>query len=164
VLHHPSIVMLDEPTSGVDPHARRMFWDLIYSLSRNSGVTVLVSTHYMDEAAHCDRLGLMHQGRLIAEGAPSDLKARSERRSGILLAIEAADTQKAYRALVRERPQAVLYGDRIHVRSTDPEADAIALAELFEREGTGRVRIAPATLSMDEAFIDLIQAAETAHA
>jgi ABC-2 type transport system ATP-binding protein len=164
VLHHPSIVMLDEPTSGVDPRARRVFWDLIYSLSRDSGVTVLVSTHYMDEAAHCDRLGLMHQGRLIAEGAPNDLKARSERRSGSLLAIEAADTQKAYHALVGERPQAVLYGDRIHVRSFDPVADTIALAALFEREGTGRVRIAPAPLPMDEAFIDLIQAAETAHA
>ena len=127
-------------------------------------MTVLVSTHYMDEAAHCDRLGLMHQGRLIAEGAPQDLKDRSERRSGSLLAIEAADAEKAYHVLRRERPQAVLYGDRIHLRSLDPEADVMVLAALLDREGAGRVRIAPAPLSMDEAFIDLIQAAEAAHA
>jgi len=164
VLHRPSIVFLDEPTSGVDPHARRVFWDLIYSLSRDSGVTVLVSTHHMDEAAHCDRLGLMHQGRLIAEGAPTDLKDRSERSAGSLLAIEAADIEKAYHVLRRERPQAVQYGDRIHVRSLDPDADAMALAALFEREATGRVRIALVPLSMDEAFIDLIQASEAAHA
>ncbi len=82
VLHRPSIVFLDEPTSGVDPQARRVFWDLIYSLSREGGVTVLVSTHYMDEAAHCDRLGLMDEGRLIAVGSPSALKTEAEARSG----------------------------------------------------------------------------------
>ena len=82
ILHHPPIVFLDEPTSGVDPLARRVFWDLIYSLSREAGVTVVVSTHYMDEAAHCDRLGLMDAGRLIAIGSPATLKAPFERASG----------------------------------------------------------------------------------
>jgi len=82
ILHHPPIVFLDEPTSGVDPLARRVFWDLIYSLSREAGVTVVVSTHYMDEAAHCDRLGLMDAGRLIAIGSPASLKAPFERAAG----------------------------------------------------------------------------------
>jgi ABC-type multidrug transport system ATPase subunit len=79
VLHRPPIVFLDEPTSGVDPQARRVFWDLIYSLSRESGVTVVVSTHYMDEAAHCDRLGLMNAGRLVAIGSPASLRSRCDR-------------------------------------------------------------------------------------
>jgi ABC-2 type transport system ATP-binding protein len=79
VLHRPPIVFLDEPTSGVDPQARRVFWDLIYSLSRESGVTVVVSTHYMDEAAHCDRLGLMNAGRLVAIGSPASLRNRCQR-------------------------------------------------------------------------------------
>ena len=99
VLHNPPIVFLDEPTSGVDPQARRVFWDLIYSLSRDAGVTVLVSTHYMDEAAHCDRLGLMDQGRLVAVGSPAELKQRSEHRSGRLLAIEADESGAAYRVV-----------------------------------------------------------------
>lgn len=83
VLHQPKVVFLDEPTAGVDPQARRLFWDLIYSLSRDGGVTVLVSTHYMDEAAHCDRLALMHQGRLVADGAPAKLQQRAGVRRSI---------------------------------------------------------------------------------
>ena len=82
ILHRPPIVFLDEPTSGVDPQARRVFWDLIYALSRESGVTVVVSTHYMDEAAHCDRLGLMDAGRLVAIGSPASLRSRCERDDG----------------------------------------------------------------------------------
>jgi drug efflux transport system ATP-binding protein len=164
VLHSPPIVFLDEPTSGVDPQARRVFWELIYSLSREAGVTVVVSTHYMDEAAHCDRLGLMDQGRLVAVGSPAELKQRSERRSGSLLAIDADDIRQAHRILLRERPGAVLYGRHIHVRSLDADADHVALTSLLEREGVGHVRVAPAPLSMDDTFIDFIRAAEEAHA
>jgi ABC-2 type transport system ATP-binding protein len=75
VLHQPRILFLDEPTSGVDPIARRAFWDLIYELSR-AGTTVLVSTHYMEEAEYCNRLILMNRGRMIAEGSPGELRAR----------------------------------------------------------------------------------------
>jgi ABC-2 type transport system ATP-binding protein len=164
VLHRPPVVLLDEPTSGVDPQARRVFWDLIYSLSREAGVTVLVSTHYMDEAAHCDRLGLMHQGRLIAEGSPAELKARSQRRSGSMLAITAADIRRAYQALRIERPDALLVGEQIRVRSHDPDRDCNVLAALIERSVAGRVRVEPAPLSMDEAFIDFIESAEHANA
>jgi ABC-2 type transport system ATP-binding protein len=164
VLHRPAIVFLDEPTSGVDPHARRVFWDLIYSLSREAGVTVLVSTHYMDEAAHCDRLGLMDAGRLVAVGSPAALKQTSEQRSGRLLAVEADDLRRAHRAILRDRRSAVLYGNCLHVRSLEPEADAVALTALLEREGLGRVRIDAIPLSMDETFIDFIENAETAHA
>jgi ABC-2 type transport system ATP-binding protein len=73
ILHEPPILFLDEPTSGVDPIARRDFWDLIYGLSA-SGHTILVSTHYMDEAEYCHRIALMYRGRVIAMGAPHELK------------------------------------------------------------------------------------------
>mgnify|MGYP005848668965 CR=1 FL=1 len=73
ILHQPPILFLDEPTSGVDPIARRGFWDLIYELAA-AGQTVFVTTHYMQEAEYCHRLALMHQGRFIALGAPEDLK------------------------------------------------------------------------------------------
>ncbi|MGQ0813886.1 MAG: ABC transporter ATP-binding protein [Gemmatimonadota bacterium] len=74
VLHRPRVLFLDEPTSGVDPIARRAFWDLIYELSR-AGTTVVVSTHYMEEAEYCGRLLLMNRGRVIAEGTPAQLRA-----------------------------------------------------------------------------------------
>ncbi len=73
ILHEPPIVFLDEPTSGVDPISRRQFWDLIYDLS-GKGVTVFVTTHYMDEAEYCNRLGLIYRGELIALGTPHELK------------------------------------------------------------------------------------------
>jgi len=73
ILHEPPIIFLDEPTSGVDPISRRQFWDLIYELS-GRGVTVFITTHYMDEAEYCDRLGLIYRGELIAIGTPETLK------------------------------------------------------------------------------------------
>ncbi len=73
ILHEPPILFLDEPTSGVDPIARRMFWDLIYRLSEQ-GRTVFVTTHYMDEAEFCHRLALMYRGKVIALGSPAELK------------------------------------------------------------------------------------------
>ena len=75
VLHEPPVLFLDEPTSGVDPISRRAFWDLIYDMS-SRGVTVFVTTHYMEEAEYCDRLGLVYAGRLIALGTPSELKGK----------------------------------------------------------------------------------------
>lgn len=74
ILHRPSLLLLDEATSGVDPVSRRKFWDLIYGLS-DACTTVLVTTHYMDEAAHCDRLAMMNGGRLVAVGTPQELRA-----------------------------------------------------------------------------------------
>jgi len=73
ILHKPLMLFLDEPTGGVDPNSRRIFWDLIYRLS-SMGVTIFVTTHYMDEAEHCDRLGFILEGRIIAIGSPSELK------------------------------------------------------------------------------------------
>jgi ABC-2 type transport system ATP-binding protein len=74
LLHQPKLLFLDEPTGGVDPRGRRMFWDLIYELAAARGLTVLVTTHYMDEAEQCDRLAFILYGRIIAEGQPGELK------------------------------------------------------------------------------------------
>jgi len=73
VIHHPKIVFLDEPTGGVDPITRRQFWDLIYDAA-NSGVTVFVTTHYMDEAEYCNRISMMVDGKIASMGSTSELK------------------------------------------------------------------------------------------
>jgi ABC-2 type transport system ATP-binding protein len=74
-MHEPQVLFLDEPTSGVDPVTRREFWNHIHGLA-NKGVTIIVTTHFMDEAEYCDRIGLVYRGRLIALGRPDDLKQR----------------------------------------------------------------------------------------
>jgi ABC-2 type transport system ATP-binding protein len=80
VLHDPKVVFLDEPTGGVDPITRRQFWELIYATAA-AGTTVFVTTHYMDEAEYCDRVSIMVDGRIVALGTPSELKAQYEARS-----------------------------------------------------------------------------------
>lgn len=87
ILHQPPILFLDEPTGGVDPKSRRMFWDIIYDMAA-AGTTVMVTTHFMDEAEHCDEIGFIYQGSLIASGSPQQLKANIQE---ILVEIEAAD-------------------------------------------------------------------------
>jgi ABC-2 type transport system ATP-binding protein len=89
ILHEPPVLFLDEPTSGTDPISRRSFWDLVYSLS-GAGTTVFLTTHHMDEAEHCDRLGLVYRGELVAIGSPGELKAGipGERAEGIAPTLE----------------------------------------------------------------------------
>lgn len=164
VLHSPAVLFLDEPTSGVDPQARRVFWDLIYSMARESGITILVSTHYMDEANHCDRLGLMDQGRLIAADSPSALKAQSEQRSGRLLAVFGQPARIAFDAIKSSFAGAMLYGDAIHLRSLDPDMDRQRVLAVLNRAGIHEPRTEIIPLSMDETFIDFIQTTEAAHA
>ena len=109
ILHEPPIVFLDEPTSGVDPISRRQFWDLIYEMSSH-GVTVFVTTHYMDEAEYCHRLGLIYRGELIALGTPHELKSEMPRADGTLPTLEdvfIAQIESRDRA---ERPQQEVQG------------------------------------------------------
>jgi ABC-2 type transport system ATP-binding protein len=113
MVHRPELLFLDEPTSGVDPEARRAFWDLIYTLAE-AGATILVSTHYMDEAEHCGRLGIMNKGRLLALEAPSVLKR--EVVQGEAWGVVAQPLVAALEALAKLPgvQQAGLLGDHLH--------------------------------------------------
>lgn len=115
LLHQPPILFLDEPTSGVDPRTRRNFWDLIYALS-DRGVTVFVTTHYMEEAEYCNRIGLINRGRLIALGSPAELKR--DRLTGRIYEVETADVLGAVEALTGATGvfEAAVYGRVLHVR------------------------------------------------
>ncbi len=157
ILHEPPILFLDEPTSGVDPISRRNFWDLIYSLA-DKGVTVLVTTHYMDEAEFCDRLVLIYQGRLIAQGAPRELKA------AVPEEIIAVFPDRLGEALevIRKLPQvaeAAVFGDGLHVATTRaPEAEA-AIKEALAVQKIAIRRLGRVEPSLEDAFISLIERA-----
>lgn len=133
LLHEPAVVFLDEPTSGVDPIARRQFWDLIYAIAQ-AGTTVLVTTHYLDEAERCERLAVLDAGRLVALGAPAELKAAAKARlGGQLYAVASAAPVRALE-LLAGRPgvaHATVYGATVRValaEGTTPDALAAALA------------------------------------
>jgi ABC-2 type transport system ATP-binding protein len=159
VLHKPRVVFLDEPTSGVDPISRRGFWQLIDSMSAE-GITVFVTTHYLDEAEHCHRLALIHAGRLVALGTVSELKHVFAGRA--VLEVIAPRVGEALEAIGAE-PWALetsVFGTRIHV-VVDDEADGRRrVRSLLEARGNppeGVERILP---SLEDVFIHHVQRAE----
>jgi len=114
ILHEPEMLFLDEPTAGVDPISRRAFWDLLYQLA-DQGTTILVTTHYMDEAEHCQDLAFIHNGRIIAQGSPAEIKLSGMR--GGVLEIDCTQPDVAIEALRRMNlfDEVALYGALIHV-------------------------------------------------
>jgi ABC-2 type transport system ATP-binding protein len=129
LLHEPELLFLDEPTGGVDPRGRRMFWDLIYELAAARGMTVLVTTHYMDEAEQCDRLAFILHGRIIAEGQPPELKRGLQ---GRILEVEPAADPFALLPAARSHAaleDAYLFGVRLRlVAAPDTIEDAARYA------------------------------------
>ncbi len=153
LLHEPELLFLDEPTGGVDPKGRRLFWDLIYELAAARGMTVLVTTHYMDEAEQCDGLAFILDGRLIASGSPGELKASL---GGRLLEVPLASEPFATLASVQGDPSledAYLFGLRLRVVAREGAADAAA--RLLARFGTP----APAPPSLEDVFVSLARSA-----
>ncbi len=155
VLHRPPILFLDEPTSGVEPTSRRRFWDLIHSLAAD-GVSVLVSTHYMDEAEYCHRAALINQGRLIAIGSPDELKRTAL--GGELLLIECAAPGPTLAAL--EHAPGVLdcsvFGSALHVLVTDADQSLRELPHYLEQRGLPLTRIDRIQPSLEDVFVQLI--------
>jgi ABC-2 type transport system ATP-binding protein len=154
VLHRPSIIFLDEPTSGVDPVSRRTFWELIQELS-SEGVTVFVTTHYMDEAEYCNRLALIFRGRLVALGTPTELKSKSAK--GEILMIEAnplGQALKVVRTAAGVRDAAV-FGNGLHVVVANADVAITELRAAIESHGIQIRRIARIRPSLEDAFVAL---------
>jgi len=149
LLHEPKLLFLDEPTGGVDPRGRRMFWDLIYELAAARGLTVLVTTHYMDEAEQCDRLAFILNGRIIAEGQPGDLK------QGLL--------GRILEVAPREDPFALLPGAKTHAAIEDvylfgTKLRLVAVPAAVDdatRFATTLGEYAVATPSLEDVFVSL---------
>ena len=155
VLHEPPVLFLDEPTSGVDPVARRAFWELIAELAE-AGTTVLVTTHYMEEAEHCHRLALMNRGRLVALDAPAALKASLQ---SPILEVRADDPTRAAALLagLDGVEDATMVGRAVHVVAGD-EADARArISAALDRAGIplrGVERVRP---TLEDVFVSLVR-------
>lgn len=165
LVHRPQVLFLDEPTSGVDPVGRRQFWEILFQLSRAEGVAILVTTHYMSEAEHCDRLALMYSGRIVADAAPAELKRRVTEEAGNLLEISASPVLPAL-ALLRGAgfADAALFGEHIHLLAPDPDSAAPRLRGLLGAAGMSVTRIAPRPLSMEDVFVHYVTRLERGEA
>ncbi|OGP55020.1 MAG: multidrug ABC transporter ATP-binding protein [Deltaproteobacteria bacterium RBG_13_52_11b] len=156
ILHQPSILFLDEPTSGVDPISRRNFWSLIQQMSEK-GVTTFVTTHYMDEAEYCDRLALIYKGKIIALGTPSELKVETLSRG-----VKEVDCDPLIPALdlIKKEgwvSEAAVFGDTLHVigkEGTDLEKE---VRSLFERHEILLRRMDSIRPSLEDVFVALIE-------
>ncbi len=155
VLHEPPILFLDEPTSGVDPISRRNFWELIYSLA-DAGTTVLVSTHYMEEAEYCHRLALMNRGRLIALDTPGNVRRLM---TEPLLEIVTADGPAVAQALQGQPgvAEAAMFGRAVHVAVENASAAETGLPPLLAARGLHVERIHPIEPSLEDVFVALVR-------
>lgn len=155
VIHEPPILFLDEPTSGVDPVARRRFWDLIDHMA-SQGITVFVSTHYMEEAEYCHRLALMNRGRLIALDTPEALRMSME---VPILQVSTDDPARAVEALA-EVPgvvDAAMFGRHVHVVLDDAEAGPGRVEEALARAGRQLRSVESVPPSLEDVFVALVR-------
>ena len=163
VLHRPPILFLDEPTSGVDPISRRQFWDLIHGMAQE-GVTVFVTTHYMEETEYCNRLALISRGRIVALGSPSELKRDSMR--GELLLVECQPLGKAVEAL-REAPavlDAAVFGNALHLVVENAEEAAPRVEEFLRGRGIKAERVEKISPTLEDVFVSLTTGQQAAEA
>jgi len=162
ILHEPSILFLDEPTSGVDPLSRRRFWDLIYEMA-HKGVTIFVTTHYMDEAEYCDRLALINQGKIIALGTPAELKTEYMQEEVWELETEqligAMDFLKGKVGTVGEPllRGIALFGNALHVVTSKGVNLASVLPSLLAGEGIPVRRLEHIEPSLEDVFVSLVE-------
>jgi ABC-2 type transport system ATP-binding protein len=161
ILHRPELVILDEPTAGVDPVSRREFWDLLYSLVTR-GTTVFVTTHYMDEAEHCHRLAFIQQGQIIAKGSPSSIKKKMMK--GQVLELSPDHPNQAVKLLREARRsgrlpirEISLYGARVHVVAEGIERLEAAIRGEFDRNGIRLEGMAIIEPSLEDVFVSCMQ-------
>ncbi len=159
ILHDPPVLFLDEPTSGVDPIARSAFWDLIREMARMDH-TIFVSTHYMDEAEYCHRLALMYRGRVIALGAPAELRAGLSTHT--LLQLETSAPLDTMRSLegVSGVGEVAVFGSGLHVAVDDFDSGVAAIRSRLADAGIEIRRIEKIVPSLEDVFVALIEAEE----
>ena len=134
IIHEPQMLFLDEPTAGVDPISRRAFWDLLYELAEG-GTTIMVTTHYMDEAEHCQQLTFIQNGDLVARGSPHEIKATEMRGEVLEVVCDREDLAIPILRGMNIFDEVALYGDLVHVVTADPEAHRRLFREASTESG-----------------------------
>ncbi len=154
VLHAPPILFLDEPTSGVDPISRRNFWGLIHHMAEQ-GITIFVTTHYMDEAGYCNRLALMSGGRIIALGSPREL--RSEWMPETVMELECSDLAGAIETLQKEETlsEVAVFGNLLHIVTPEPQAAMTKVPQLLQEAGISVKRLEVVLPTLEDVFVAL---------
>ncbi len=161
ILHEPPILFLDEPTSGVDPNSRRQFWNLIYELS-GRGVTVFVTTHYMDEAEYCERIALIYRGELIAGGTPEELKTRFMQEDVLEIVCDRPQDAMPVIQDLGEVKEVALFGKSLHVVAENGATTTRVLEERLPSKGFRIARLEKIVPSMEDVFVSLIEARDRA--
>ena len=157
LLHNPSVIFLDEPTSGVDPISRRNFWSLIYELA-GKGVTVFVTTHYMDEAEYCDRLAMIYRGELVAMGTPEEMKSRYMPTD--ILGLECPEPFVVLQKIneIREVKEAALFGRGLHLSVQEAKKAIPIIADFLKGSKLSYTRLEQIKPSLEDVFVSIIEA------
>jgi ABC-2 type transport system ATP-binding protein len=161
ILHQPELVFLDEPTAGVDPVSRRGFWDLLYEIS-GAGMTIFVTTHYMDEAEHCEELAFIHEGRIIARGSPQHIKDTMMR--GQVLEVIPDDPTRAMAVLSEAHrdgrlpiEEVALYGTQIHIVAPGVEQYIDTIGKMLGEQDVDAGAMTVIAPSLEDVFISCIR-------
>jgi ABC-2 type transport system ATP-binding protein len=155
LIHTPEVLLLDEPTTGVDPLSRRDFWVILYDLLKE-GVTILFSTSYLDEAERCSRIALIYEGEILIADTPSAVKGRVQ---GTILELRTENLQRGMKVLegMKIIRNLVLSGDKIHVLVDDSEEARRVIAETLKGEDMGIFDLVPVRPSLEDAFISIVR-------
>jgi ABC-2 type transport system ATP-binding protein len=158
VMHEPEILFLDEPTSGVDPLARRQFWRFINEFAR-AGTAILVTTHYLEEAEQCNRMGFMVAGKMAIQGSPAEIKAAQPGKLWEIVTDrlqESSDLLKCH----LETWRVSIFGDRLHLVLDHPESEVENIHSTLQSSGIEIKSLRPISFSLEDAFIGMVQRAE----
>ena len=162
LIHKPRIIFLDEPTSGVDPITRANFWDIIKGLAKK-GVTVFVTTHYMDEAENCDRMTLIYKGTIIAMGTPEEMKTKFMRDEIIQICVDNPEEWAEKISAVEGVGEAALFGSAIHATTPDSEDAIPSIKKIFDKCGLKNYKISKIKASLEDVFVSLIEDYDKEH-
>ncbi|ACL06723.1 ABC transporter related [Desulfatibacillum aliphaticivorans] len=163
LVHRPTILFLDEPTSGVDPLGRKRFWEILHKLARVDGVTILITTHYMSEVENCDHVVIMHAGRVVADDSPEQLKKDTQARAGEMLEVHTDQPLRTLGLLEDYGFDGVgLFGKKVHLLAKDPAAAEKAIRTLTANSGALLYSIEPMPLGMEDVFVCQVLSLEKA--
>jgi ABC-2 type transport system ATP-binding protein len=162
IIHQPKIIFLDEPTSGVDPITRANFWNIIRQMAQ-SGVTVFVTTHYMDEAENCNRMTLIYKGTMIAIGTPMEMKTKIMKDEVLEITVPNAEDWVDKVASAKGVKDAALFSTRIHAVATDSAVSIPAIKEMLEKEAVKGWDIRKVLPSLEDVFVSSIENYDKEH-